>query len=132
MSKPKSPAALSGRLATLLVEVLNHPKSEAIVADAAHEAYHDSGAEARHAGDLARMLACLGRHVCEAAEGDMTDLCEFYADEAEHADHSDHSPADCEEWSKEYDAACKVYSKSGVAFNKLAADLVDGLRAAGI
>ena len=132
MSKPKSPAALAGRLATLLVEVLNHPKADAILADAAHEAYHDSGAEARHAGDLACMLALLGRHVCDAAEGDMTDLCEHYADEAEDADHSDLSPADCEQWSKEYDAACDVYSKAGEAFTRITGDMAVGLKASGI
>ena len=132
MSKPKSVNALAGRLALLLVEVLNHPKTEAIIADAALEAYHDSGAEARHAGDLACMLALLGRHVCDAAEGDMTDLCEHYANEAEDADHSDLSPADCEQYSKEYDEACEVYSQAGQAFTRITGDIAVGLKRAGI
>jgi len=135
MSKPKSVNALSGRLATLLVEVLNHPKTEAILADAALEAYHDSGCEARHAGDLVRMLALLGRHVCDAAEGDMEEMTEHYAGEAERADHGedcDHSPEDCEQYAKEYAAARKVYAKAGQAMTLITGKVAIGLKAAGI
>ena len=135
MSKSKSANALAGRLATLLVEVLNHPKADAIVADAALEAYHDSGCEARHAGDLARMLALLGRHVCDAAEGDMEEMSKHYAGEAEHADHDDddaHTPEECERYAKEYAQARKVYGKAGQAFTRITGDMAVGLKASGI
>jgi hypothetical protein len=135
MSKPKPVNALADRLATLLVEVLNHPKTEAILAESALAAYHDSGCEARHAGDLACMLALLGRHVCDAAEGDMEEMSKHYAGEAEHADHGDdfeHSPAECEQYAKEYAKARKVYDKAGQAFTRITGDMAVGLKAAGI
>jgi hypothetical protein len=135
MSKSKSVNALAGRLSTLLVEVLNHPKTEVILADAALEAYHDSGCEARHAGDLVRMLALLGRHVCDAAEGDMEEMSDHYTGEAERADHGDdcdHSPDDCEQYANEYAAARKVYAKAGQAMTRITGDICVGLKRAGI
>lgn len=135
MSKSKSANALAGQLAALLVDVLNHPKSDAIVADAALEAYHDSGCEARHAGDLARMLALLGRHACDAAGGDMEEMSKHYTSEAEHAIHGGgdgHTREECERYAKEYAQARKVYDKAGQALTRITGDLAVGLKAAGI
>jgi hypothetical protein len=135
MSKPKSPTVLAERLATLLVEILNHPKTEAILEEAGLEAHHDSGAESRHSGDLIAMIAQLGRHVAESAEADLRDLAEHYADEAECADHSedrDHTPAECEQYAKEYEAGADGYFEAGLAFDTVAKQLRKDLNDSGI
>jgi hypothetical protein len=132
MSKPKHPHILAGRLATLLVEIMNHPKTEEILEVASHQAHLDSGAEARHSGDLIAMIAQLGRHVAESAEADLRELCEHWADEAESADHEDHSPAECEQYAKEYEAGADGYFEAGLAFDTVAKQLQKDLNDSGM
>ena len=132
MSKPKSPTVLAERLATLLVEVMNHPKTEAILEDAGSRAHLDSGAEARHSGDLIALIAKLGRHVAESAEADLRDLCDHWDNEAQSADHEDHSPAECEQYSKEYEAGADGYFEAGLAFDTVAKELQKDLNDSGI
>ena len=132
MSKPKHPHILAGRLATLLVEIMNHPKTEEILDVASHQAHLDSGAEARHSGDLIDLIAQLGRHVAETAEADLRELSEHWSDEAECADHEDHSPAECEQYAKEYEAGADGYFEAGLGFATVAKELQKDLNASGI
>jgi hypothetical protein len=131
MSKPKSVKALSTRLAALLVEAMNHPQHAEVLEATAQAAFEDSGAEARHTGDLVIMLAMLGRHLADAGEGDLSELSSFYIDEARFPG-SDHKPGDCLKYSTEYDLAASAYGKAGIALTKVADDLESDLRASGI
>lgn len=132
MSKPKSVNALSTRLATLLVEAMNHPKSAEVLEATAQAAFEDSGAESRHSGDLVVLLATIARHVCESSEGDCGEMSEYWAEEAESADHEDHSPAECEKYSSEYEKAAGAYFDAGLALSTVAKTLEQDLTASGI
>lgn len=131
MSKPKSVNALATRLAALLVEAMNHPKAADVFEATAQAAFEDSGAEARHSGDLVTMLAIIGRHVADASEGDCSELSSFYADEARFPQ-SDHKPGDCLKYSSEYEKAAAAYEAAGLAFTAITDTLDDGLRESGI
>ena len=121
----------AARLASLLVELLNHPQRAEILETAALEAHHDSGAEARHTGDLLMLVGHLGRHLADAAEADCLELAGFYEDEARFPS-SDHKPGDCRKWATEYGEASAAYERAALTFTNLTNALDDDLRASGI
>ena len=124
----------AARLASLLVELLNHPQRAEILEAAAQEAHNDSGAEARHSGDLLTMLGHLGRHLADAAEADCRELSDFYADEARSDSYADteRTPAESRRYAREYLKAARAYGKAGATLTQMTDTLDDDLRASGI
>jgi hypothetical protein len=132
MSKPKSVNALARTIATLMVELTNHPKMEKVIDEAAHMAHTDGGVDINSTGDITIAIALLAREVAYLGDCAASDNRDHWEEEAGTAGTNDDalSVHDCEKKQKQYSVASEAFGNATLSIARAIGKLRDGMEQA--
>jgi hypothetical protein len=134
MSKHKSVNALARRLADMLAELANHPKTQKVIDEAAHMAHTDGGVDLAATGELTIAIALLAREFASLGDIAASDNRDHWEQEAECAGVDDDSDTidECERLQKKYAIASEAFSNATLSIAKAIGNLRDGMAQADI
>jgi len=132
MSKPKSVNALARTIATLMVELTNHPKMNKVIDEAAHMAHTDGGVDITSTGDITIAIALLAREVAYLGDCAASDNRDHWEEESESAGVDDTTIEECERLQKKYSVASEAFGNATLSIAKAIGNLRDGMEQAGI